>query len=44
VKHENIIQLYEIYETQNEIFLVMEYAEGGELFEFIVKKTRIPED
>jgi len=31
MKHESIVQLYEVYETVNYIYLVQELLEGGEL-------------
>ena len=31
--HPNIIKYYETYESPNYIYLVMEYCQGGELFE-----------
>jgi serine/threonine protein kinase len=34
-RHPNIIKLYEIIETNTEIFLIMEYAAGGELYSLI---------
>ena len=43
IRHPNIIQLYEIIETPKFLFLVMEYANGGELFEHIVKEQKISE-
>ncbi len=43
VKHKNIIQLYEIIETSYAIYMIMEYAEGGELFDYIVNKSRLSE-
>ena len=38
LEHENIIKLHEVYESQKNIHLVLEYLHGGELFERI-KKT-----
>ncbi|CDW85359.1 protein kinase domain containing protein [Stylonychia lemnae] len=43
VRHPNVIQLYEIIETSRQLFLIMEYASGGELFDFIVKRKRLQE-
>lgn len=44
VRHPNVIQLYEIIETNKQLFLIMEYASGGELFDFIVKKRRLSDN
>jgi len=35
--------LYEIVETDKELFLIMEYIRGGELFEYIVRRNRVKE-
>ncbi|PVU99796.1 hypothetical protein BB559_000399 [Furculomyces boomerangus] len=37
VNHQNIVKLYDIIESENHIGLVLEYACGGELFEYIMK-------
>lgn len=36
LKHENVITLYEQYETCDRIFLIMEYAKGGDLLDEIM--------
>lgn len=41
VRHPFVIQLYQIIETDNELYLVMEHANSGELFEYIVKAGRV---
>jgi len=44
-KHPHIIRLYEVIDTPTDIFLVMEYAPEGELFDYIVGKGKpSPED
>ena len=42
--HPHIIRLYEVIETSSDIFVVMEYAKCGELFEYILEKGRLEED
>ena len=41
--HPNVIKLHEIFETDETLYLVLEYAAGGELFDKIVEETRFPE-
>ncbi|KAL4448458.1 hypothetical protein ABPG75_005677 [Micractinium tetrahymenae] len=42
--HPHIIRLYEVVETPNDIYVVMEYVKAGELFDYIVEKGRLLED
>jgi 5'-AMP-activated protein kinase catalytic alpha subunit len=42
--HPNIIRLYEVIETDTDIYAVIEYIEGGEMFEYIVSRGRLDED
>lgn len=44
LNHPNIIQIYEIIENSKNFYLVMEYAPGGELFNYIVKNEKIDEN
>ena len=41
--HNNIIQLFSVIQTQSSIYLIMEYASGKELFDYIVKNKRLSE-
>jgi serine/threonine protein kinase len=43
IRHPTIIQLYEIIETPRKIYLIMEFAASGELFDHIVANTRLKE-
>jgi serine/threonine protein kinase len=36
-----VLLRYEVIDTPTDIFLVLEYVEGGELFDLIVSKGRV---
>ncbi|TMW61993.1 hypothetical protein Poli38472_009486 [Pythium oligandrum] len=42
-RHVNVIQLYEVIDSPERIFLIMEHADSGEMFEYIVARHRIRE-
>ena len=42
--HPNVILVAEIFESGGNFYSVMEYCEGGELFNYIVKNRRLSED
>ena len=42
--HFNIIKLYEVIETEDAFFLIMEYAEGGDLSSYLMKKKYLNEN
>ncbi|CAK8542167.1 unnamed protein product [Lathyrus sativus] len=37
VRHPNVVELYEVMATKTKIFIIMEYAKGGELFNKVAK-------
>ena len=41
--HKNIIKLYEILETFERIYLVMEFCEGGDLYNYILTRGHLTE-
>ncbi|CAJ0579938.1 unnamed protein product, partial [Mesorhabditis spiculigera] len=43
LNHPNIIQIFEVFENKEKIILVMEYANGGELYDFVSSKGSLPE-
>ncbi|KAK6590330.1 hypothetical protein RS030_162538 [Cryptosporidium xiaoi] len=42
--HPHIIRLYEVLDTPTDIYMIMEYVKGGELFDYILQKGRLSED
>lgn len=44
LEHENIVRLYDVWENSNELYLIMEYVEGGELFHYVKHRKGLPED
>jgi len=42
-EHPNIIKIYDLSDTPDTLYLVLEYAAGGELFDKIVEDTRFSE-
>jgi serine/threonine protein kinase len=43
LSHPNVIQLYEVIDSPRHIYLVMDFAPNGELFEYIVKHGKVKE-
>ncbi|TNM85604.1 hypothetical protein fugu_007875 [Takifugu bimaculatus] len=43
LSHQHICRLYHVIETSTQIFMVIEYCTGGELFDYIIAKDRLSE-
>ncbi|KAJ5249200.1 hypothetical protein N7468_000651 [Penicillium chermesinum] len=43
IEHPNVISLYDVWENRGELYLVLEYVEGGELFDYVSQKGPLHE-
>ncbi|XP_030468917.2 CBL-interacting serine/threonine-protein kinase 1 [Syzygium oleosum] len=43
LKHPNVVRLHEVLASKTKIYMVLEYATGGELFDRIASRGRLPE-
>jgi len=43
LNHPHIVRLYEVIDTPKELYLIMEYAAGGEIFDYLVAHGRMKE-
>jgi len=43
VRHANVIRLLEVFESPKHLLMVMEYAGGGDLLQFVKKRRRLDE-
>ena len=44
IDHPNIVKLYDVFESEKYICLVIELMGGGELFDLIHEQKRLPEE
>jgi serine/threonine protein kinase len=42
--HKHVVQIEEIFETEDEICIILEYAPNGDLFDYLVRHVRLQED
>lgn len=43
LNHQNIVQIFDIFDSARETFVVMEYVAGGELLDMITESDHLPE-
>lgn len=43
VKHKNLVQLYDTVCSSKHIYLIMEYVDGGDLYQYINKRKTVDE-
>lgn len=41
IDHPNIMRLYDVWETSTELYLILEYIEGGELFDYLCNRGKL---
>ncbi|XHF96539.1 hypothetical protein AWENTII_000169 [Aspergillus wentii] len=44
IEHPNVISLYDVWENRGELYLVLEYVEGGDLFSYIWNNSPLSEE
>jgi len=44
VRHSNVIRLLEVFESPKHLLMVMEYAGGGDLLQYVKKRKRLSEE
>ncbi|KAG8856360.1 hypothetical protein FRB91_000881 [Serendipita sp. 411] len=41
IDHPNVLSLYDVWETSNDLYLILEYVPNGELFDYLVARGRL---
>ncbi|SCU95205.1 LAMI_0F01486g1_1 [Lachancea mirantina] len=44
LNHSNVLRLYDVWETNKTLYMVLEYVEKGELFNLLVERGPLPEN
>uniref|UniRef100_A0A7N0TMX4 Protein kinase domain-containing protein n=1 Tax=Kalanchoe fedtschenkoi TaxID=63787 RepID=A0A7N0TMX4_KALFE len=44
IKHPNVVKLYEVMASKTKMYIVLEFVDGGELFDTIAKHGRLKEE
>ncbi|KAH3899582.1 protein kinase GIN4 SCDLUD_003862 [Saccharomycodes ludwigii] len=43
LNYPNVLRLYDVWETENDLYMVLEYVQRGELFNLLVERGPLPE-
>ncbi len=43
-RHKNIVRLYEYFQTQKHVLIVIELSSGGDLLSYVRKRRQLKED
>ena len=43
IRHPNVVQLFEVFESEKHFLMVMEYSGGGDLLQYVKKRKRLNE-
>lgn len=43
VNHDNIVKLHDIYQTTNNMYIITELCEDGDLYHFLMERRKLPE-
>lgn len=43
IDHPNVVKIFEVFKDSSKLYIVMEYVEGKELFDFVVKRQKLKE-
>ncbi|CAN8075798.1 unnamed protein product [Agarophyton chilense] len=43
ISHPHVVRAHDIFDGKDRIFMVMDFVEGGDLFDYVVKKTQLSE-
>ena len=44
IRHKNILRMYGYFHDQRRIYMILEFASGGELYKHLTKLTKFPHD